>query len=389
MNDSPVIVIGCGIGGLAASLALQRAGREVAIFEEASTLGEVGAGLTLTPNATHALESLGLGRKLELMADVPDSGGVRHYRTGEVLVSRVRGDSSLKTLGANYYQIHRADLQTILLEAVLGNDPDCLNLGHHFDSLSQTGRDLVVRFSGGAEATGQALIGCDGLRSTVRARLFSESQPRFTGQVAWRGLVPAHKVPAEWMTPVSSIAVGPEHTFTRYFIRKKKLVNFVAIARKDAWREEGWSIRSDVSELLEEFSDWHVSMRGIMMATPPDLLYKWALFDRDPLMQWTRGRATLLGDAAHPMLPFLAQGAAMAIEDAVVLGRCFATATDPAEAFHRYEAARKQRANWVLLGAREQALRFESDDPEHYDEEKHKYTDSPALFSYNAATVPV
>jgi salicylate hydroxylase len=218
--------------------------------------------------------------------------------------------------------------------------------------------------------------------------LFEETPPHFTGQVAWRGLVPAELVPIEWMTPSSSIAVGPGRTFTRYYVRKRTLINFVAVSRKGDWREEGWTIRSDVAELLDEFEGWHASMRGIMAATPPESLYKWALFDRDPLMEWTKGRTTLLGDAAHPMLPFLGQGAAMAIEDAIVLGRCFAVTSDALEALARYEAARQPRANRVLLGSRDQGLRFQ-EDVDDYDEERHKHTDSPELFGYNAATVPI
>lgn len=387
MSDEPVLIIGAGMGGLTAALALQRAGNKVAIFEEAPELGEVGAGLTITPNATFALESLGLGERLAHFADIPDGGAVRHYQTGEVLVTRERGDFSLRTLGANYYQIHRADLHTLLTDAVLDNDPDCIHLDHCFETLSQTESHVAARFKNGVEVTSRILIGCDGLRSTVRANLFDEKAASFTGQVAWRGLVPVEKVPIEWMTPSSSVAVGPRHTFTRYYVRKRQLVNYVAVARKDDWREEGWSIRSEISELLAEFRGWHISMRGIMEATPPDLLYKWALFDRDPLTQWTKGRVTLLGDAAHPMLPFLGQGAAMGIEDGVVLGRCFGATSDPIDAIRRYEAARKPRANTVLLGSRDQGLRFQAENPDEYNEEKHKYTDSEELFTYNAATV--
>jgi len=389
MTHYPILIIGAGIGGLTAALALQRVGYKVAICEVAADLGEVGAGLTITPNATHALESLGLADRLAALADVPDGGAVRHYRTGETLVKRIRGDSSLKTLGANYYQIHRADLHNMLADKVLDNDPDCVFLDHCFSTLSQTKNDVLADFTNGVPIRCEELIGCDGLRSRVRAGLFIEKPPRFTGQVAWRGLVPAEEVPTEWMTPSSSIAVGPGRTFTRYYIRKGGLVNYAAVAIKEDWREEGWSIRSEVSELLDEFQDWHISIKGIMAATPPDLLYKWALFDRDPLMQWTKGRVTLLGDAAHPMLPFLGQGAAMAIEDGVVLGRCFGCTTDPVEALKCYEDARQPRANNVLINSRDQGRRFQHAKADDYDKKKHKHTDSIELFGYKAATVPV
>ncbi len=389
MTDDPILIIGAGMGGMAAALALQKFGHRVAIYEHAPELGEVGAGLTVPPNATYGLEFLGLGEKLAEIADVPDSAAVRHYQTGEVLVVRERAERSLEAYGAQYYQIHRADLHKILADAVLDNDPDCLHLDHSFESLTQSSKSVRAHFANGAEAEGTALIGCDGLRSTVRANLFTEKEPRFTGYVAWRGLVPAEKVSDEWMIPTSSVAVGPRRTFTRYYVRKRQLVNFVAIAQKDDWREEGWSIPSEISELLAEYEDWHISMRGIMEATPPDLLYKWALFDRDPIMQWTKGRASLLGDAAHPMLPFLGEGAAMAIEDGVVLGRCFECSSDPVDALHRYEEARKPSANWVLLGSRDQGLRFQDDNPQDYNEEKHKHTESYELFGYNPATANI
>jgi salicylate hydroxylase len=389
MTDYPILIIGAGIGGLTAALALQRAGCSVAIYETATELGEVGAGLTLTPNATHALESLELGERLAELADIPDGTMVRHYQTGEALVNRQRGENSLKTLGAHYYQMHRADLHGMLAEAVLKNDPDCVYLDHCFDSLSQSESEVLAHFTNGVRIRGDALIGCDGLRSQVRPGLFIETPSRFTGQVAWRGLVPADSVPKEWMIPDSSAAVGPQHTFTRYFVRKGTLINFAAVALKNDWQEEGWTIRSEISELLDEFPGWHVSMRGIMAATPPELLYKWALFDRDPLTQWSKNRCTLLGDAAHPMLPFLGQGAAMAIEDAVVLGRCLGGTTNLVEALKQYEDARKPRANNVLIGSRDQGLRFQHANVDDYDEEKHKHTDSIELFGYNAATAPL
>ena len=389
MADLPIIIVGAGMGGLTATLGLQRFGYKVVVLETAPELGEVGAGLTVTPNATHALNFLGVGDRVAEFADTPEGGGVKHYRTGEVLVATDRGDEIVKTYGARYYQIHRADMHQILTDAVLANDPDCIKLSHTVEKVTQTDTSITAHCKGGIAVEGDVLVGCDGLRSAVRANLIEEKAPRFTGQVAWRGLVPSDNLTKEMMTPSSAVTIGPGRIFTRYFVRHRKLVNYVAIAEKEDWREEGWAIPSTIEELLNEYQDFHESSRGIIEETPPNLLYKWALFDRDPVEQWTHGRATLLGDAAHPMLPFLGQGAAMAIEDGCVLGRAFGAEADPVAAMHRYEKARRPRANKMLLDSRAQGKNFQGQDPDSYDREKHRSAENPNIFGYNPATCEV
>ena len=389
MRDQTLLVIGAGIGGLCLALGLQRAGFKVIVCEAAPHLGEVGAGLTISPNATHALEFLGLGPVLAEIGDRPDSGAGLHYKTGEVLYSTQSNGSFREQFDAEYYQTHRADLHDALAAAVRANDPEAVRVDHTFTAVEQTSAGVVAMFSNGTTIAAAALIGADGIRSGVRAALFGQETPKFTGQVAFRGIVAADPV-RHCMTPTpSAVFIGPGHIFTRYYMRHRTLVNYVGIARTQAWREEGWSTPATIEELLHEYGGWHEHVQAIIHATPKGRLFKWGLFDRDPLPKWTVGRVTLLGDAAHPMLPFLGMGAAMAIEDAVVLARCLAASAAFDEAFARYEAARGERTKMVLLNSRAQGVIYQADDPMRL-----KMANAPGeirlgLFNYNPATVAV
>ncbi|MBL8642521.1 MAG: FAD-dependent monooxygenase [Rhodospirillaceae bacterium] len=390
MQNTRIILIGAGIGGLTAGLALQRRGFKVSVYEQAAQLGEVGAGLTLSPNATHALEAIGLGPDLAKLASRPARQAVLHYRTGDVLVDQERGDLPKKQYGADYYQIHRADLHDMLARAVQANDPTAIHLGHTFLGLTQNSDTVDVVFKNGARVTGDVVIGCDGIKSEVRAQLWGRVPPRFTGNIAWRGLVPMYRLPPGFkIEPASAAAVGHKHSMARYLIRNGTMLNYVAFAEKSGWETESWSVRSEVSELLEEFDDWHPSFKTFLAATPKDLCFKWAIHDRDPLPQWTKGRVSLLGDAAHPMLPFLGMGAATGIEDAVVLARAFQQAKSVAEALLRYENARRERTTFIQMASRAAQERLQGGKADGYTKKEHKNEEFLGLFSYNPATVAV
>lgn len=389
MQDLHVLVAGAGIGGLTTALALQRAGIRVSVYEQAPVLGEVGAGLTLASNASRILQHLGLGAVLEDLAVIPGRGAVKHFRTGRTLVDIPRGATQVERFGAPYCQIHRNDLHQALVAAVQSGGRDCLHLGCTLEDFGQDAHGVTALFSNGRTARGDLLVGCDGIRSTVRARLFGVEDPRFTGYVAWRGLVPMERLSASLVVPDSAVWIGPGHFLTRYKIRRGELLNYVAIARTNGWVEEGWAVRSTVDALLAEFREFEASARSILMATPPDQCFRWGIFDRDPLPVWSTGRVTLLGDAAHPTTPFLGQGAAMAIEDALVLARAIAAAGSVSEALARYEKARVTRANGVLVASRENGLNLTSADPERYDEETHRNEESLDLAGYDAVTVAV
>ena len=389
MKDLDIAIVGAGIAGLTAARALQTFGFRVRVYEQASRLGEVGAGLTISPNATHVLNAIGLEGVLERIGMRPTRGGVKHWRTGELLVEIPRGQDMLARYGAAYYQVHRADLHAALAEAIQAHDPGTIVLGRCFESLLDDGQRVQLRFAGGASATAAVAIGADGLRSNVRQSLFGAQQPKFTGYIAYRGLVPVSRLPAGIINPTSCLSTGPGRSFTRYLLRGGTLVNFVGLCERHDWAEEGWSIRASVEEVLAEYADWYEDVRTIIRHTPPEGLIKWALFDREPLARWTVGRVALLGDAAHPMLPFLGQGAAMGIEDAMLLARAFDAAGSVDEALRRYVEARQSRTTWVMQQSRETARTYHSGRSENFQPGRHVSAESLGIMTYNPAAVPV
>jgi salicylate hydroxylase len=360
VNVSKIILIaGGGIGGLTLALALLRQGIKVQIFEKASSIGDVGAGISLGTTATKGLYSLGLQSALSAVSDRPSgSSAALHYQTGEPLEGGFK-DRKWKSEDLDFtHMIHRADLFSILQKAICDLDPDALRLGYELEGFDQDDDGVTARFDNGRTAYGNALIGCDGIRSTVRARMFGEANPRFTGQVVYRFLVPMEKALPFMTASIVGPYVGPGKVLTRYPIRKATLVNCAAFVSTDSWTGEGWAQRCSVEELQALFTGWHSDVLGLAANAPLDGTAKWALYDRDPLDIWVQGRVALLGDAAHPMLPFLGLGAAMGIEDAVVLGRAFSQIGDTRDALSIYQASRSARAGLMLLESRRQGELF-------------------------------
>ncbi|HSN73361.1 MAG TPA: FAD-dependent monooxygenase [Steroidobacteraceae bacterium] len=384
-----VAIVGGGIGGLTAALALLRSGHCVRVYEQARMLREAGAGLTLTPNATRVLQHLGLGPTLEQIGNVPYRGAVLHWRTGEELVENTRASQLAARYGAPYCQVHRADLQRALSDAVIAIDRSALRVDSRLIGVDQHDERVIARFENGATAAADVLIGADGLKSSVRRLLFGSGEPRFTGQVAWRGLVPAPQLACAALEPPSAMSIGPGRIFTRYLLRGGALVNYVAIVCSDAWQEESWSTLGDRHELLDLYAGWSSSVRSLIDRTPTDGLFKWALFDRPSLPTWRSSRCTLLGDAAHPMLPFLGQGAAMAIEDACILARALCDNEDVARGLATYERARIPRTSWVAEASRAAGARFQSTQTESYTASSHVSAISLDLPAYDAVSVPL
>lgn len=382
------MVVGAGIGGLAAAIALQRAGLSVRVFEQSVELGEVGAGLSISPNGALGLKALGVLDEFRALAYAPEYQLVRHYKTARVLAVATRGDRLEESYGERYYTIHRADLHRVLADAVRARDPDAIVTGHRFVDVEQRDEFVTAMFDGGRSHSADVLIGADGVRSRVRSTLFGAEEVRFTGYIAWRGLVPMERVPFEALDPPSQVFIGPGHLINRYPVSGGRWLNFVAFAERAGWEEEGWSIPADPDELRAEFAGWHPWVTSIIEAVPKEKLFKWALCARSPLMRWVLGRSALLGDAAHPLLPYLGQGAVMAIEDAVLLGRAFHDAEDFQQALARYEAARVGRARLVVERSSLQVPRFHSDDPDSF---QHivPVDEGLGLFGYDPSRVPV
>jgi salicylate hydroxylase len=386
---SHFLVCGAGLGGLTAALALQRHGFKVSVLEQAPTLGEVGAGITLAPNATRVLDALGLEHQLAAIGTVPAKQAIKHYRTGESLVSVDRKDNSKARYGAAYYVAHRADIHAALVEAVRGNDPSALVVSARVTALDQDGSKVRATLADGRRVVGDGLIAADGVKSVVRDRLFSPQPPRFTGYLAWRGLVPTAQLPPGVIDPPADLSIAPGRMFARYLLRRDTLLNYVAIAEVDAWQEEGWTIASDPAEVRAAFADFHAETQLIMAATRPDQCHKWGLFEHAPLRSWVRGRVALLGDAAHAMTPFMGQGAAMAIEDAMVLARCLFSFDDVETALHRYERARLDRTAFVAAESMAKGKRMLARETDSYGKNRHRNEESLGLFEYDALRVPI
>jgi salicylate hydroxylase len=383
--DGPVSVIGAGIGGLTAALALQHFGITVRLFEQATSLREVGAGVTITPNAMHALDFLGVGGLLAEQAGPTLRYFVRSALDGRELERGPDPDSFMPRFGASYCLLHRADLHSALADAVRGNDPDSILLGHRFSRLEQDGDRVMTYFENGSSYEAPAVVGADGGTSAVRTCVFGGFDATYTGHVALRALVPFHKLPKEIADDPYALYVGTGRSLIHYPLRQQTTMNLLGNAQASEWEAEGWSIPATVDEFLRLFSDFPEPVLALISAVPESDLFKWGLRDREPLETWSLGRVTTLGDAAHPTTPYLGQGACMAIEDGLVLGRAFAETSSLDEAFSRYEKARRERANGVQLAARHQGTQHHGSSKAEPNAGKTAAT--LGLFEYNPVTV--
>jgi salicylate hydroxylase len=390
MRPLSVIVAGAGIGGLAVALGLLRAGHRVRVFERARRLGEVGAGLTITPNGSHVLHALGLWPAVARFAVIPAHVDVRNGVTGERLALRPLGEALQARYGAGQCLVHRADLHDALRAAVLALDPSAISVADGFEGLVANGAGGVrARFGASGEVEADLLVGADGVRSAVRAALFGPEAPSFAGYVAWRGLAPVPAVPARLLEHASCLYTGPRNLLLRYLVRGGELVNVACIGRCDAWTAEGWSTGASREEVLELLAGWHPDVHELVRAIPAGSLFKWGLFQRASLPRWSAGSATLLGDAAHPMLPFLGQGAVMALEDAMLLVRSVAAAADVPQALALYERARLPRANRVMTLSAENGHRLVPRSEADYVPGSHTSPASLGLVDYDPVTVPL
>ena len=357
------LIAGAGIGGLAAALSLNEAGFEVEIYERARRLDEVGAGVQVSPNGARVLHALGLAPALERVAFRPQAVELRLYRSGFTVSRTPLGAEIERRYGFPYYHLHRADLHGVLEAAVRERcGENAIQLGREVEDVEQGAAGVELVFTDGERAGGDVAIGADGIHSRVRAALLGPENPQFTGHVAWRGLVPAERLRGAALRPVVTSWMAPHSHAVTYFVRRGELVNFVGVTEHQDWRGESWTEGGDKADLLRDFAHWHPSVRAIVQAI--DEPYRWALFVRRPLPKWSEGRITLLGDACHPMLPYMAQGAVMAIEDGCVLARCLkARPGDISAALKTYEETRLQRTAKVQAGARAAGARFHLADP--------------------------
>jgi len=344
-----IAVVGAGIGGLAAATALAQRRAHVHVYERAPRLTEAGAGLQVAPNGVAVLEALGLRNAAEASASHPEAVELFDHRSGGLPVARVPlGSDAVARYGRPYWHLHRADLLD-LLRAGAEEAGATLHLGAGVEAAAPRGETVALTLAGGATAEADIVVAADGVRSALRARHVASSPPRFARHVAWRGTVPAERAPAELVRPHVRVTMGHGRHLVTYPLRAGSLVNFVAVEEREAWTAEGWSHPDDPGHLRRAFAGWGGAAGALLDAV--DSCFLWGLFDHAPLPRWVDGRIALLGDACHPMLPFLAQGATMALEDAWVLADCLDGADDPRAGLVAYESARRGRATRVQRAA--------------------------------------
>ncbi|MEX5304706.1 FAD-dependent monooxygenase [Kocuria sp. CPCC 205258] len=342
--ETRIAVLGGGIGGLAAAGFLHRAGLQATVYEQAPAFGEVGAGLVVSPNAVRLLRRLGhIEAFLDKAVALEVGWEFRRWEDGEVLSAEQLTGRCEELYGEQTYVAHRADL----LEAVKAAVPaEWLRLGKRCVEVTERDEDVLLRFEDGSTATADLVIGADGVHSVVRAAVAGPGEAEASGMCAYRALVPVDQAPAFARGAAQTLWIGPDHHLVHYPVSGGRYINIVAFAPADGFTDESWSTKATVEELLAEFEGWDPRLTELINAagTPG----RWALLDRAPLTQWSRGRLTLLGDAAHPMFPFFAQGAAQAIEDGAALAQCLVQdLQDPVRALKTYEQVRRPRATKI------------------------------------------
>ena len=374
-----IAIVGGGIGGLTAGLALQQAGFDPIIYERTPMFGEVGAGLSISPNATHGLNALGFADWIARHANEPLEQCLFHGETGELLRTFDRRTTA-ETFGAAYVQVHRADLHAALVERF------GLRSCRLRADLISIDSDGALSFADGSKLQHDVVIAADGLRSVVRGALFDHYPPQFSGHVAWRALVDAALLGPDYVERRNTNHIGAGRNFVTYPVRGEQLVNVVMLTRSPEWAEESWSAKGDIADLRAHFSDWCPHVERAIDAIDECQLYRWGLFIRKPLDSWVKGRIALLGDAAHPMLPYLGQGASSAIEDGIVLGRCFAAEANPARALALYQASRIKRASYLQAESNLGGDRLQALDPYVLRDMPVQNEDALGIFSYNPTT---
>lgn len=390
------IIVGAGIGGLTAALALLRKGIDVDVYERAAELTEAGAGLRCSPNGSRVLIELGLGEQMMASSVIPKQCAVRLWDTGRMWPLRNHGVAAARSDGAPDLLMYRGDLHTMLANAVRAEKLDAIHAWANCVDTVQDGDRVSALLHDGSTVSADVLIAADGVHSSVRRRLFGADRPGFTGMVAWRGVVPAERLP-HVAPDTSTTWIGPGRSVAIAGVRGGKLIDFVGLTTTETWQAESWMESGSPADLRADFAGWHEDVLEIIRAI--EAPYKWGLFVHEPSVQWSSGRVALLGDACHAMLPFLGQGANSAIEDGMVLSRCLTEATGVEAALRAYEGARSQRTAKIARRSAERGEHVRSRtlaDPEsaaRYVEAEWSAESMSArydwIFEYNAMETPV
>ena len=348
-QNTPIAIVGGGIGGLAAAAFLNRAGLRATVYEQAAELREVGAGLIVAPNAARLLRRLPSAPALAQAGVMLETGWeFRRWADGTVLFAQQLGAACARRYGEHTWTVHRADLLEVLCRAA---PPQAIRLGRRCTRVEQDPAGVTLTFATGDQVRAGIVIGADGIHSVLREHVTTASRPRESGLCAWRSLVPAAAAPQFARRPVQTLWLGYRHHLVHYPVSAGRLINIVAFSPARAGEVESWSAVARAEDLAAEFAGWDHRLGELIAAA--EQVGRWSVLDRPPLPRWVRGRVAVLGDAAHPMLPFFAQGAGQAIEDAAVLSACLAARpADPGQALARYERVRAPRASRVQEASR-------------------------------------
>jgi salicylate hydroxylase len=384
-----ILIAGAGIGGLSAASCLMKAGHHVEIHEQAPELAEVGAGIQVSANAMHVLRHLGLEEAITAVGVRPEAYVFRLHDTGEVIQRFSLSQEELH--GAPYTQLHRADLHDLLAARARELDPNVVRLNHKVTGFTESADGVELRFADGSSARGDLLIGADGLKSVVRAQMFGAAPATYTGDAAWRAVVPTERLPKTLLEQVMSVFMGPDGHVVCYYLRDGTLLNFVGIVETDEVSEESWTVKLPWEELKAQYRGWHPALQTVIDAADKDQCYRWSLFNRPPIREWSTRRVTLLGDAAHPTLPYLAQGAAMSIEDGAVLTRALGMRDSIADALQLYQRNRVDRTAKIVLQSNANRelfhLRSEAEIRARFSKKDEGDDRNSWLYSYNPLTV--
>lgn len=352
-----VVIVGGGIGGLTAALAFHHFGWQVEVLERAPELSEIGAGIQISPNGMKVFRAMGLEEQIAKNAFQPEALEMRFGRSGRQIFRIEAQKAIIERWGAPYLHLHRADLISALKDLLLRRQPRAVRLDAAVTSYRQTDRAAMAVLASGEEVTGDLVVGADGIHSVIRDQMHGKDYPDFTGHVAWRAVVPMAELGDLAPPPTACVWVGKRRHAVTYRLRGGELANFVGIVERDEWTSESWTEQGTTEEVLDVFGSWHPILTNLIKTAGPP--YRWALFDRLPLKTWMDGRVVLMGDACHPTLPFQAQGAVMAIEDAFLLAKlCAENPKDLDAALVEYFSARLPRTARVQSASRGNAKLF-------------------------------
>jgi salicylate hydroxylase len=342
-HNMKVVIAGAGIGGLTTALCLAKAGHDIHLVESSPAFLDIGAGIQCGANALCVMQTLGVLDRLTEVAVTPKRVEFRDYQSGLALHTMVLGQSYQEKYGAPYLHLHRSDLHSVLLGAFLNIQPNGLTLDTKVLSYKEHDNLVKVELSNGDSIEADLLVAADGINSVIRKQLLGNTPATFTGNVAWRGVVPVERLPDNWMDTVVSNFVGPNKHMVLYYLRQQRLANFVGVVENKTWTDSSWSAKAPWQDLSADFKGWHPTVRSIIDAVDKDSCYRWALYNHQPFSNWSSNRVTLLGDAAHSTLPFMASGAAMAIEDGRILQRAIEQASSLSEGLQLYQRNRFER----------------------------------------------